>query len=174
MEILDLIRTRRSVRKFKKEKIPFEIVEEILEAGRWAPSGLNNQPWRFMVLEGEEKDNLAKYTKYSYIIKGADELILVFLDKEASYHYEKDLMAIGACIQNMLLYIHSKKLGACWLGEILNKREEINKVLNLSKNLVLEAVIALGKPLKLPKGGKRKSLKRLILKRGGKRCQKKV
>ncbi len=170
MKILDLIRTRRSVRRFRKEKIPFEIVEEILEAGKWAPSGLNNQPWRFMVLEGKEKDNLAKYTKYSYIIKGADKLILVFLDKEASYHYEKDLMAIGACIQNMLLYIHSKKLSACWLGEILDKRKEINKVLNLSKNLILEAVIALGKPLRLSKKGKRRSLKKLILKRGGEGC----
>lgn len=163
MEILDLIRTRRSIRRFRKGKISSRTIEKILEAGRWAPSGLNNQPWRFMVLEEEEKDNLAKYTKYSHIIKEADKLILVFLDKKASYHYEKDLMAIGACIQNMLLYIHSKKLGACWLGEILNKREEINKALNLPENLVLEAVIALGKPLRLPKKGERKNLRRLVL-----------
>jgi len=50
MGILRLIKGRRSVRKFKKKTVSKQIVEKILEAGRWAPSGLNNQPWRFMVL----------------------------------------------------------------------------------------------------------------------------
>lgn len=146
MVTLQLIKTRRSIRKFKKANIPAKIVEKILEAGRWAPSGLNNQPWRFMVLEGGKKDTLAKFTHYGYIIKGANKVILVFLDKKSSYNQEKDLMAIGACIQNMLLYVHSQKLGACWLGEILNKKEEIEKLFSLANNLELEAVIALGKP----------------------------
>jgi len=139
-------------------------MEEVLTAGRWAPSGLNNQPWRFMVLSGKEKDALAEFTHYSYVIKGADKIILVFLDKKYSYNLEKDLMAIGACIQNMLLYIHSQKLGACWLGEIINKRTEIKKLLKLSSSLELEAVIALGEPFNYTKKGKRKDLKSLIMK----------
>lgn len=164
IKALQLIKTRRSVRKFSKVSISLKTVENILEAGRWAPSGLNNQPWRFMVLDGTKKDNLAKYTHYSYIIKGADKVILVFMDKKSAYNYEKDLMAIGACIQNMLLYIHSQDLGCCWLGEILNKRKEIKKLLNLSENLELEAVLALGYPLIRVKNGKRKPLKILTLK----------
>lgn len=164
MDIFTLIKTRRSVRKFKKEKVPDTLIENILEAGRWAPSGLNNQPWRFMVLGKEKKDALAKYTKYGYIIKSANKLILVFLDKDTSYNYEKDLMAIGACIQNMLLYIHSEKLGACWLGEILNQREQVQKELEVKSSFKLEAVLALGSPLSLPKQGRRKTLKSLILK----------
>jgi nitroreductase len=163
MDILPLIKTRRSVRKFKKGVVPYKDVKKILEAGRWAPSGLNNQPWKFMVLEGERKNALANYTKYGYIVKGANKVILIFLDKDVSYNYEKDLMAVGACIQNMLLHIHSLKLGACWLGEILNKREEVRKFLKIPKNLQLEAVIALGKPAVYPKRGKRKELKSLIV-----------
>lgn len=124
-DALKFIRSRRSVRRFKKERIPAKTIEKILEAGRRAPSGLNNQPWRFMVLEGSRKNLLAGYTHYNYIIKAADKIILVFLDKKSSYDHEKDLMAIDACIQNMLLYIHWQKLGACWMGEILNKRKEI-------------------------------------------------
>ena len=163
MEILRLIKTRRSVRKFKNKAVSDERVEKILEAGRWAPSGLNNQPWRFMVLEKEKKNALARYTHYGYIIRGADEVILVFLDKKASYSYEKDLMAIGACIQNMLLYIHAQKLGACWLGEILNKRIRLQKFLKLPRQLQLEAVVAVGYPLTLAKKGKRKTLKSLSI-----------
>ncbi|MDP2923431.1 MAG: nitroreductase [Candidatus Omnitrophota bacterium] len=163
MDILNLIRSRRSIRKFKKSNIPAKTIEKILEAGRWAPSGLNNQPWQFMVLGGTQKDVLAKYTHYGYIIKGADKAILVFLDKKSSYNQEKDLMAIGACIQNMLLYIHSIGLAACWLGEILNKRSKIKNFLKLPQNLELEAVLALGKPLIYPKKGKRKALRKLFI-----------
>lgn len=163
-DVLNLIKSRRSVRKFKRTNISAKITRSILEAGRWAPSGLNNQPWRFMILCGKEKDALKKFTHYSRIIKGADKVILVFLDEKFSYNFEKDLMAIGACIQNMLLYIHSEKLGACWLGEILKKRKEIKKFLRLPAGLKLEAAIAIGEPLTYPKKGRRKEIKRLIVK----------
>ncbi|MCK9572781.1 MAG: nitroreductase [Candidatus Omnitrophica bacterium] len=163
-DILQLIKSRRSIRKFKKTSISSKTIEKILEAASWAPSGLNNQPWRFLVLDEDEKDSLAHFTHYSYIIKGANKIILVFLDKKLSYSREKDLMAIGACIQNMLLFIHSRNLGACWLGEILNKRKEIKKLLKLPKNLELKAVLAMGYSAEPAKKGKRKNLKNLILK----------
>ena len=161
MEILNLIKTRRSTRKFKQRTVSQAVIKNILEAGRWAPSGLNNQPWKFKVIDKKQKNNLAKYTRYSYIIKSADQLILVFLDKKSSYSHEKDLMAIGACMQNMLLYIHRRKLGACWLGEILNQRNKVQRFLKIPKSLELEGVLALGYPLKMSKKPKRKSLKSL-------------
>ncbi len=163
MDILELIKTRRSVRRFKNKDVSKEIIDNILEAGRWAPSGLNNQPWKFMVLVKEAKDSLAECTKYSDIVKGADKLIVVFFDKGDSYNRDKDLMAIGACIQNMLISIHSKGLGACWLGEILNQKTRLHKLLKTPKNLELAAVLALGFPLDFPRGPRRKKLKDLII-----------
>lgn len=163
MNSLGLIQNRRSVRRFKKANIPARTIDKILEAARWAPSGLNNQPWRFIVLEGKAKDTLVKYTHYGYTIKGADKVILVFLDKKSSYNLEKDLMAIGACIQNMLLYIHSIGLGACWLGEILNRRQKLQQFLRLPKNLRLQALVAIGKPFAHRLSGKRRSLERLLI-----------
>ena len=166
MDISRIIKTRRSIRRFRKELVPQEIIGNVLEAGRWAPSGLNNQPWRFIVLDKEEKDALAGFTKYAAIIKSADKIVLMFIDKGSSYNYEKDLMAIGSCAQNMLLYIHSQGYGACWLGEILNKREEIQNLLRTSKTLELEVVIALGRPLTRSKPGKRDTIERLMAYRG--------
>jgi nitroreductase len=87
----------------------------------------------------------------------------VFLDKKSSYSLEKDLMAIGACIQNMLLYIHAIGLGACWLGEILNQRKAIKKFLKLSTNLKLQAVLVIGYPLSAAQKSKRKALANLII-----------
>lgn len=164
MDILEPIKQRRSIRKFKKDSIPTEVIDKILEAGSWAPSGLNNQPWRFMVLEANEKDAIAQFTKYSSIIKAADKIILVFMDKDASYSYEKDLMAIGACIQNMLLYAHKQGIGSCWLGEILNQRKEVQKHLGILENLELEAVIALGYPAEKGEKGERLALNKLMIK----------
>ncbi|MBN3041101.1 MAG: nitroreductase [Candidatus Omnitrophica bacterium] len=164
MDLMPIIKKRRSVRRFKNKEICPELIENILQAGRWAPSGLNNQPWKFMVLEGENKDALCKFTHCQSIIKSAEKLIAVFLNKKTSYNYQKDLMAIGASIENMLLYIHCQGLGACWLGEILNQRKKVHKFLKLGSTLELEAVIALGYPLAKTKTSRRKPLKDLMIK----------
>lgn len=54
-ELLELIRTRRSIRKYKPDDVPDELINKILEAGRWAPSGENSQPWRFIVVRDRER-----------------------------------------------------------------------------------------------------------------------
>ncbi len=165
MEILEIISKRRSIRKYKKELPRDSDIEKILEAARWAPSGLNNQPWKFSVIKDKnKKDGLAKFTKYGSVIKIAPLAIMVCLDLTASYHREKDLMAIGACIQNMLLETQSLGLGACWLGEIWNKKEEVAQYLKLDKNLELVAVIAIGYPDEKIFKGSRRPLENLIIK----------
>ena len=119
-DILKIIKGRRSIRKFNIKKVEKDKIRNILTAGRWAPSGLNNQPWRFVLIESQKyKDKIAQLTEYGGIIKKAPIAILVFLDKNSSYDRDKDIMAIGACVQNMLLEAHSLGLGSCWLGEIL-------------------------------------------------------
>jgi nitroreductase len=162
--ILTLIKFRRSVRRFKKQKIPAAAIKKILNTGRFAPSGLNNQPWRFLVLAAGSKNDLARFTKYGHIIKSADKVILVFLDRASSYHYEKDLLAVGACIQNMLLAAFSLGIGSCWLGEILNQRQVVNDFLKIHRRIQLEAVIALGYPVVKSLKGTRKPLRTLLLK----------
>ncbi len=164
-EVLRVIRERRSIRKFTPEKVDKKLIEIILEAGRWAPSGLNNQPWRFvLVLEDEKKkSSLAACTKYGKIIQGAPALIVVLIDREVMYNSTKDYQAIGACIQNMLLAIHALGLGGVWLGEILNRSEDVLSILGVDgQRYELMAVIALGYPAKEGKSH-RKPLNELIL-----------
>lgn len=162
--MLELIRKRRSIRKYRKEVLKDNDIESVLDAGRWAPSGLNNQPWRFLVIKDKAvKEGLAEHTKYGMIINDAPCALVVCLDLEASYHRDKDLMAIGACIQNMLLEIHSCGLGACWLGEILSKKEEVARFLALDKKLEIMAVIAVGYPDEMIPKGWRKPLTSLLI-----------
>lgn len=165
MDLLKIIQKRRSIRKYQQKPVTNALLTRILEAGRWAPSGLNNQPWRFMVLTNSDlKSQLAQFTKYGHIIKKSSAVILVFIDQRVIYNRDKDLMSIGACIQNMLLTAHSLGIGTCWLGEILNRKKEINKYLHLPAQLELMAAISLGYSAEKARQGKRKPLKSIVLK----------
>lgn len=166
MDTLEAIRTRRSIRRFLPEKIPAETIEAILEAGIWAPSGMNNQPWKFVIVQDQKmKSELASLTRYGRIILSAPVLIVVFLDNSLSYDRVKDIQAIGACLQNMLLAIHSMGLGAVWLGEILKNKEKVQALLKVPEACELMAVVALGKPDQSLGTGSRRPLGDVILAR---------
>ena len=146
--VLDAIRHRRSIRRFTEQPVSREDLLAVVEAGRWAPSGLNNQPWRFLVIAGNDPRLAltAGLTKYGHIVERAKALICVFLDKDTMYSPMKDHQSAGAVIQNMLLAAHSLGLGAVWLGEIANRGDEVVRALGLAETLELQAVIALGHP----------------------------
>lgn len=164
MKIEDVIKQRRSVREYTKQIPGDGDIHSILDAGRWAPSGLNNQPWKFKVIKDKKiKDALTQFTKYGEVIKDAPALICVFLDNGATYNREKDIMAIGACIQNMLLCAHGLGLGTCWLGEIINKKEEVRKYLKTDTDYELMAVLTLGYSDEEVTKGCRRSMKSFII-----------
>jgi len=163
MEMQQAIQARRSIRRYTSAKPKPEHIEQIITAGTWAPSGLNNQPWRFKVVEGKLKDGLAQFTKYAAIIQAAPIAVCVFLDKEAMYDRDKDCMAIGACIQNMLLAAHELGYGTCWLGEILKKKDAVHAYLTTPLTCELLAVITLGSAAANPGKGTRRPTASFLL-----------
>jgi nitroreductase len=163
--VLDAIRERRSIRQFLDEPLTAGDVRTILEAARWAPSGLNNQPWRFVVLrDAAVKERVAGQTRYGEIIRNASVIIAVFLDLQESYDRTKDCQAVGACLQNMWLAVHALGLGGVWIGEILKHREEVREILELPARLELMAVMAIGRPLHRRQQSERRPLEELVVK----------
>jgi nitroreductase len=139
-------------------------VRTIIEMGTWAPSGLNNQPWRFVVVRDRGlREELGKQSRYSKIIAAAPVCIAVFLDNGRSYDRVKDIQAVGACIQNMLLAIHHLGLGGVWLGEILKNREAVERLLTVPEGYELMAVVALGHPAEKGGSGSRNPIEEVIL-----------
>jgi nitroreductase len=68
MKVLDAIKSRRSIRKFKPDAIPEDYINELIEAGRLAPSGTNLQPTRYVVIKGEEaRAKLKEYTPLPFV-----------------------------------------------------------------------------------------------------------
>ncbi len=163
-EILKAIRERRSVRNFTEEPVSRKLMLEMLRTASWAPSGLNNQPWRFAIIWDQGlKEELGRLTRYSAILKNAAVLIPVFLDVESSYDRTKDCQAIGACIQNLLLALHSQGLGATWIGEILKNKERVIKLLELPDRLELMAVVAVGHPFHRNQTSHRRPIEELVV-----------
>ena len=162
-KVIDTSLNRRSVREFTDKPVSKEDINTILNAGHWAPSGLNNQPWRFIVIRDRETiQKLSKCTHYSGIVAGAPLLIATYLDNETSYNRTKDIEAIGAAIQNMLLTCCELGLGGVWLGEILNKKEEVNSILGCPPDLELMAALAIGEPVPKERTSTRRALSEIV------------
>lgn len=167
--MLKKIKSRYSCRTFLDQHVKEKDLEEILECGRWAPSGINNQPWRLIVIEKdiELKKKLANLTTSKNIILGAPVNIIILLDVKTIYNRDKDILGIGAFIENMLLSAHILGYGTCWLGQILNNSPKVLELLNLnSEDYQLMAVISLGVPKSPePKNRDRKDISKLLLKK---------
>src|SRR5210317_2099063 len=131
--VLDAIYRRRSIREFTDQEVAREKLYEIVKAAIWAPSGLNNQPWRFAIIKDPQiKEQLAEQTHYGHIVENANALVAVYLSKEEMYDTVKDIQSAGACIQNILLAVEALDLGAVWLGQILKNKDEVNRILGIA------------------------------------------
>jgi nitroreductase len=155
MDILEMIKTRRSIRKYKPDPISEEEMNKILEAGRWAPSADNNQPWRFIVLRSQEmRKKLADTLTWGRFLSQAPLGIAVTVNPGASNHPVEDG---AAATQNMLLEAHSLGLGGCWIGTYDSSDEEnAKKVLNVPEDEKLLSVIAIGHPAESPQRTRKK------------------
>ncbi len=146
-DILEFIKERRSVRSFVYKKIDKQTILDWIDCGRWAPSGRNSQPWHVcIVIHPTVKRMVSELTKYGGIIEEAYACLVVFLDLERGYDRTKDIQAIGAFMQNILLAVHAHEdIGAVWIGEIINSRDEVNEIFKYSKDkFELMGVIAIG------------------------------
>ncbi|MEJ2688574.1 MAG: nitroreductase family protein [Deltaproteobacteria bacterium] len=163
--VLQAIFKRRSIREYKADPVDLDDLFTLIQAGIWAPSGLNNQPWRFVIIQDEEtRAQLAELTHYRHIVLAAPALIAVYLARADMYDEVKDHQAAGACIQNMLLATEALGLGAVWLGQILKNKPAVNQVLGLDDGLDLMALLAIGHPAHHRQKSTRKPLDHFILK----------
>ncbi len=164
VDVITAICERRSIRHFSDASVDRKLVMELLRVASWAPSGLNNQPWRFAIVwDAEIKEKLSRLTRYSAVLAGAAVLIPVFLDKEGEYDHTKDCQAVGACIQSFLLAAHAKGLGAVWIGEILKNKDQVRKLLDLPERLELMAVVAVGHPAHRNQSSHRRPVEELVV-----------
>ena len=167
MQTKDCIRSRRSIRGYNDFPIEYSVVEKLVEDATLAPSGMNRQPWKFVIVG--EKEKIEKVSSFSASqgnwIKTSQYLLFVFLDKASSYNEERDLMAIGAAIENFMLSAKDEDIGTCWLGGILSNTDEILDIIGFNDPYcLLKAIITVGKYDETNILAKRKPLEDVLVK----------
>lgn len=149
-DVFQCMRDSHSVRHFQPDMIPDEMVTKILEAGSWAPSAGNLQPWYFYVV----KDQAVKSRVYEACfdqsqIEQAPVLIVILADPARSNeHYAERgaqlycLQDTAAAAQNMLLAAEALGIGACWVGSF--DEVAVQQVVKAAPRLRAVIILALG------------------------------
>jgi nitroreductase len=151
MDTFEAILKRRSVREYTGESIPKEALVKIVNAGRWAPSGYNRQPWDFIVVTDLGMINKLKIA--AQWMENAGAVIVVVLDSGASKFWLEDG---SAAIENMLLASTALGYGSCWLQGYTEPREdEFKELLGVPDGKRLLTLIPIGVPTHWPEREKK-------------------
>jgi nitroreductase len=168
MDVFEAIMGRRSIRAFKAADVPPETVEKLIDAGRWAPSAGNIQPWEFIIVRKPEiKRKLAKAALGQSFIEEAPVVIVVCADEERSAHgyggRGRTLYCIqdtAAAIQNIHLAAYALGLGTCWVGAF--REDEAREALKIPEGIRPVAIIPVGYAAEAPSPRSRRPLKQII------------
>lgn len=141
---LDLAKSRRSVRRYQAAPVPEEVIEKVLEAARWAPSGMNMQPWEFIVVTDEElRRQVSKHAVFygmrSQQVHQAPTLIVVCGHHRRGPFVRDDCIFAGA---NLMLAATDLGLSTCWVGGF--REELIKQILNVPDEVSIVGLVTLG------------------------------
>jgi nitroreductase len=184
MDIFTLIKSRRSIRKYKDKPVPKKLVEQVVDAGIWAPSSMNRQPWKFVVvtnpeklkfLTDEAKKELAKFLgsdegrahwgkdvaeRFMKRAKSDEDVIfynapaVIFVIQRVNVGNEFDY---GLAVQNMMLFAHGNDLGTCPIGlaKYLENSKTARETIGMKKDERLILALTLGYPNESPESSER-------------------
>ena len=152
MDVLEAIRTRRSIRKFKDKQVPWDYIVQILNAAKYAPFAGNILNSKFLVVKDEDRRiGLAEAcTEQHWMALAPIHIVVVGEPEKAERFYGArgarlyTIQGGAAAIQNMLLAAHTLGLGGCWVGAF--DEEEIRDICGLPEHLIVQAVVAIGFP----------------------------
>lgn len=153
MEVLHAIQSRRSIRRFKADPLTPEIVNDIIDAARLAPSGKNRQPWRFVVVRGDEREKMSACLQEGLrrsienghptgsagntfrIMREAPVTVFVFSPDDAAPWIDQsvgerigeivNVQSVGAAIENMLLRAQELGVGSLWICDTFSAYGEL-------------------------------------------------
>jgi len=156
MELIDAIKTRRSVRSFSNKEVPIEKIYQIIDAANNAPSACDIQGCRFILVNDQKViKNLLERGAASFIKNIPTGILVIYNNQSDNIEYKDHIQSASAAIQNMLLVANSIGLGACWICHLPSKKE-LRKIFKIPHNYDPIAYIAIGYPTAAPKERPRK------------------
>lgn len=166
-DVMDAIKERKSIRRFKPDQVPEVTIGRLLEAARLAPSAGNLQPWLFVVVLNENlRRKLAKTAGQPFVAEAPVCIVVCAEPERSASRYGRrgrELYCIqdtAAAIENILLAATGYGLGACWVGAF--DEEEAARVLDLERNFRPVALLPIGYPQEEKKAVPRRPLDEVV------------
>jgi len=163
--VLALLKGRRSIRRYRPDPVPDDMVEQLLEAGRWAPSASNRQPWTFIVVRDEAlrqeiaEHPVAFFIRWAHVAEAP--LLIVLCGNARNPVYRQFLHEdVGLAGSQIMLQAHALGLGTCWVGGL--DRKAIAGTLKLPAHLEVVGLLTVGFPAEAPDPRPRKPLAEIV------------
>lgn len=171
METIKCIETRRSIRKFKAEQVPHEVMQEIVSAASFAPSWKNTQVTRYVVVESADIKATLGFEHNNGIIKGCASLVVVSMihgrsgfERDGSYTTSKEdrweVFDAGLATQTFCLAAHEKGVGTVILG--IFDEAKVADIIGIEEGQKVAALVAVGYADEEPAAPKRKNVEELV------------
>ncbi len=143
-DVLNLLKTRRSIRKYKDKPVEEEKIQKCLEAARWAPSASNNQPWEFLIVTDKKvRKKLSEIHGSARFVAESPVVFVPLTNPEVHIKYHMSDSALAT--MQYMIEAHSIGLGTCWAGVIGSSIEpEIKDLLGVPEHLNILGLVATG------------------------------
>jgi len=158
MDFLELVKKRQSVRDYKPEPIPVEVLDRCFEAARLAPSACNSQPWSFIAVTDPDtrkkiSDTFTGIYSFNFFVKTAPVIVVVITERSrytaclGGYFRgtQYNLIDIGIAVEHFILQATYEGLGTCWIGWFNEK--EIHRILRIPARRKIDVLITVGYPV---------------------------
>ena len=149
---MEVVKQRRSIRKYKSDPVPESLLDQILEATRLAPSGANRQLWHFIVVKDPQKKKMLDISDWA---KEAPIVVVGCTEDALPTN-------IAIALEHLVLAATNFGLGTCWMGRWSRDNKIIKETLSIPENINVLAIIALGYSDELPIPKPRKSLSEIV------------
>ena len=177
MNVVDCIKTRRSIRNYKEEQIPQDVMKEVIDIARFAPSWKNGQIARYYVVQTPElKQKIAESCVMGFtyntgtLTKAPAIVVVAYVEKRSGYERdgshttskgsEWEMFDAGIATQTLCLAAHEKGLGTCIMGIFEDKA--VAEAINLPEGQKVGALVAIGYPAEEPAAPARKEVEQLV------------
>jgi len=162
MSLVDVILGRRSIRRYEQKEIPKDVLNQILEAGRQAPSAANRQPWHFIVITDYEiKKELSKGVVNRHIKNSAFTVVGCAYTGLWNIGTRKwSIVGTSIALENMVIAAWAMGVGSCWIGDF--RENKVKQLLNIPDKWKVVALVSFGYPAERPEAKRRKPIEEIV------------
>ncbi len=160
MSLIDVVLSRRSIRRYERKDIPKEVLNKILEAGRQAPSANNIQPFHLIVLTDDEIKREFSTGLWNSFVKDSPVVIVGCSQTTGNGDSEWSVVDTSIALQNMVIAAWAMDVGSCWIGDF--EEEKVKRTLDIPESWNVLALITFGYPAEQPSQQSKKPIEELV------------